>query len=143
VDPDDDNYLSNDAIRNNKTITSFTFHRDYRVDLILFRQILGAVTNAAYFKPFIAHELLSTEELTLSTRLDVMYAAAMRPSGTPGDGDHWGLELDGQLGLETRSGFNASLTLGLLLPMDALADPVSGDNADPVFAMRGFFGWKF
>lgn len=143
VDPDDDNYLSNDAIRNNKTITSFTFNRDYRVDLILFRQILGAVTNAAYFKPYVSHELLSTEEFTLNARLDVMYAMAMRPSGTPGNGDHWGLEFDGRVGLETRSGFEAALTLGLLVPMDALDDPTTGESADPVFAMRGLFGWRF
>lgn len=143
VDPDDDGYLSNDPIRNNKTITSYTFNRDYRVDLILFRQILGAVTNAAYFKPYVSHELLSTDSLTLSARLDVMYAAAMRPSGTPGNGDSWGLELDGRLGLESRSGFSAALTLGLLLPMDALADPITGETAEPVFGMRGLFGWRF
>lgn len=143
LDPDDDAYLSNDTIRNNKTITSFAFNRDYRVDLILFRQLLGAVTNAVYAKPYLERELLATEELTLNARLDVLYAAAMRPSGTPGGGAHWGLEVDGKVGLETRSGFTAALTLGLFVPLSAFEDATTGDLPDPVFAMRGAFGWRF
>jgi uncharacterized protein (TIGR04551 family) len=143
VDPDDDGYANNDAIRNNRTITSFHFNRDYRLDLILFRQILGAVTNAVYFKPYISHELLRTETSTIYARLDALYAMAMRPSGTPGGGDHWGLEFDGRFGIDTVSGFTASLALGVLLPLDALNDPLTGDSPDPAFAMRGLFGWRF
>lgn len=143
VDPDDDGYATNDAIRNNRTITSFAFHRDYRVDLILFRQVLGAVTNALYVKPWIAHELLTTEAFALSARLDVLYAAAMRPTGTPGGGDHWGVEFDARIGLEMRNGLSVALTAGLLVPLDALENPVTGESPDPSFALRAIVDWRF
>ncbi len=143
VDPDDDAYATNDALRANGTITSFIFNRDYHLDLVLFRQVIGAVTNAAYIKPWIAGEVLRSEDLTLSLRLDVLYAMAMRPSGTPGDGRHWGLEVDARVVLETVDGFTASLASGILLPFDALADPLTGADAEPAGAVRALFGWRF
>src|SRR5690606_36248621 len=136
VDPDDDAYATNDALRANGTITSFIFNRDYLLDLILFRQVIGAVTNTAYIKPWIAGEVLRSEDLTRSLGLDVLYAMAMRPSGTPGDGRHWGLEVDARVVLETVDGFTASLASGILLPFDALADPLTGADAEPAGAVR-------
>ena len=34
-----------------KTISTFSFHPDYRIDLILFKEILGAVAGAYYLAP--------------------------------------------------------------------------------------------
>lgn len=143
VDPDDDAYAANDALRKNRRITSFWFDRDYQVDLILFREILGTVTNAFYLKPWVARTVLATDELTLKLRLDALYAIATRPSGTPGQGDQWGIEVDGRAILETRAGFRASLALGALFPLDALDDPDTGRRPDPVFAVRSMLGWAF
>ena len=33
------------------------FNRDYQVDLILWHQLYGAVTNAAYAKPFLQYDI--------------------------------------------------------------------------------------
>lgn len=143
VDPDDDAYAQNEAIRGNDTISSHWFNRDYRLDLILFRQILGAVTNAVYFKPWVATDILQMEGATLTARLDVLYALAVRPSGTPGGGKHWGVEFDGRIGLRLTSGFEAQLGLGLLLPLDALDNRATGEGADPAFAAQGIVTWTF
>ena len=143
VDPDDDAYATNDALRDNGTVTSFIFNRDYRLDLILFRQVIGAVTNAVYLKPWVSYDLFRSDDLRLSLRFDLLWAAAMRPSGTPGDGQQWGLELDGHVGLETTGGFTATLGVGLLVPFDALRDPVTGDDPEPAGALRGVLGWRF
>ncbi len=143
VDPDDDAYATNDALRGNENITSFFFNRDYHLDLILFRQVIGAVTNTAYFKPWVSAELLRTDDLELAVRLDVLYALAMRPSGTPGDGDNWGLEFDAKVLLDLTSGFSASLAVGVLVPLDALDNARTGKSADPAGAVRALLGWRF
>lgn len=143
VDPDDDAYATNDALRGNENITSFFFNRDYHLDLILFRQVIGAVTNAAYFKPWVSAEVLRTDDMKLGVRLDVLYALAMRPSGTPGDGNSWGLEVDAKVMLDLTSGFNASFAVGVLVPLDALDDATTGASSDPAGAVRALLGWKF
>ncbi|MBL8784472.1 MAG: hypothetical protein JNJ59_06205 [Deltaproteobacteria bacterium] len=143
VDPDDDGYATNSDLRNNHTITSYVMNRDFHIDQILFRQVVGAVTNAFYIKPWIASEVLKTDAATLTVRFDLLYAAAMRPSGTPGGGDHWGLELDSQATLDLTSGFRASLILGVLMPFDALADPDTGAKGDPAVSIRALLGWRF
>jgi uncharacterized protein (TIGR04551 family) len=143
VDPDDDGYLANDEIRKNRTINAFYFHRDYHLDLILFRQVLGAVTNAFYVKPWVASEVLKTDALALTLRLDVLYALAVEPEGTPGDGRHWGVEADGRATLAFENGFSSSLAVGGFVPLDALQDPVTGASASPAMAIRALLGWQF
>jgi len=143
VEPDDDAYAQNDNVRLNRRVTSFFFNRDYRIDLILFRQVLGAVTNAVYFKPWVSFDLLQMEEGTLFARLDFLYAMAAVPEGTPGGGRHWGVELDGRIGLRLESGLTASLAAGVLIPLDALSNRVTGASPDPAFGLRGLMTWSF
>src|SRR5690606_38123882 len=112
----------------NRDVTSYWFNRDYRLDLILFRQIIGTVTNAIYVKPWVATEILRMESAVLTARLDVLYAAAAVPAGTPGDGQHWGVEIDGRVGLTTTDGFDTTLALGVLFPLDALDYRDTGES---------------
>ena len=140
---DDAVFAADDALRANRALTGFAFHRDYRLDLILFRQVLGGVTNAAYVKPWISHDLLSGESLRLRARLDVLYAAVMRPSGTPGGGQSWGLEVDGRIELGLAGGFEAQLAAGVLVPLDAFGDPLTGALPAPAWALRGIAAWRF
>ena len=124
-------------------ITSFWFNRDYHVDLILFQRILGGVTNTVYAKPWISSVLLDTESARLGARIDVLYAAAARPSGSPGRGSHYGVEVDGRVTLDLPDGFAFELAGGILLPMDALQGRLSGEAADSATLVRGLFTWKF
>jgi hypothetical protein len=143
--PDDALYLddASRAIRHNRTITSFWFHRDYHVDLILFRQVIGTVTNAIYVRPWISYTLLESDSLRLGARFDLLYAAAANPAGTPGNGRHWGVEMDGSVWLDMPYGFGITLNTGLLVPLDALDDPSTGQAASPAFAFRGVFSWRY
>ena len=143
VDPDDDAFAQNDNVRNNRVVTSYAFNRDYRIDLILFRQVLGAVTNAVYFKPWIAKDILAMEGATLSARFDALYAIAANPEGTPGNGKQWGVELDGRLALKFDAGLTAELGLGVLIPLDALDNSVTGKSGTPAFATRLLGTWSF
>jgi len=124
-------------------LTSFWFNRDYHVDLILFQRVLGGVTNAVYAKPWVSGVLLDTETAKLGARLDVLYAAAARPSGTPGLGKHYGVEIDGRVTLELPQGFEFELAGGLLLPMDALQGRATGEAAESATLVRGLLSWRF
>jgi uncharacterized protein (TIGR04551 family) len=111
----------------NNSINKFTFDPDYHVDLILFRQIIGAVQNATYFKPGVSYDIVDN----FSARLDMIYALANRPVGYPGNSFNLGLELDaGLMYHNEEEGFYASLVYGVLFPFGALNFPkeIFGDQ---------------
>lgn len=134
---------ANTNVSENGLVTSYWFHRDYRLDLILFRQVIGGVTNAVYVKPWVGYTLFDSGDTRLTTRLDVLYAAAARPSGTPGRGKHYGVEIDGSVGLEMPAGFGLDLSAGVLLPMSALDDRDTGASPSVAFALRTLLSWRY
>lgn len=101
-------------------VHNFTFSPDYHVDLILFRRILGTVTNATYLKPSVSYDILDS----LSARLDLIYSLANVAVSYPGNSNNLGLELDGSvLYHNDRQGFYAGLAYGVLFPFAALNFP--------------------
>ncbi len=76
---------------NDGTWTNFRFNPAYIQDLLLFRELLGTASNAAYFKPWIAFYFF---ENNFSGRLDIEYAVAQQRTATWGDKSNYGLELD-------------------------------------------------
>jgi uncharacterized protein (TIGR04551 family) len=109
-----------DSVEGDDTISNFFFDYDYHVDLILFREILGTVTNASYFKPFLSYEL--TDRLTFKTQVVTSFSHV--PVSTPGNGIMYGIELDGDLGYANEDeGFFAGLSYGVLFPFGALDHP--------------------
>ena len=102
------------------SLNEFRFDFDYHVDLILFRELLGTVANAVYFKPTIQYDLLDS----IGARLDIIYSLAHRPVAFPGNSANLGFEID--LDLYYRNvdeGFYAGLQYGLLVPLGALDRP--------------------
>ncbi len=131
----------------NRRLTGFKFDRDYFIDLILFREVIGTVTNAVYLKPYIAYDFFESPEDTLGVRLDVLYAEALRPVATPGNDGFLGLETDLRLYYHTQSGFRFDLESGLLLPGGAFnyrpADPVNNRDAELAFTLQSRLTAKF
>jgi uncharacterized protein (TIGR04551 family) len=101
------------------TISRFVFDRDYKVDLILFRELLGAVSNAAYARPFLHYEL--TKSMLL--KVNNVTAAALKPVATPGNDTLYGIEFDADLGYEN-NGFMAGVSYGVLFPLGAMNHPL-------------------
>lgn len=113
----------------NNRIGRFTFDPDYHVDLILFRRILGAVTDATYFKPGVSYDIVDN----FGARVDLMYALANHPVAYPGNSANLGLEIDAQLMYKNEEeGFYAGLVYGVLFPFSALGLP--GDIYGAQFA---------
>ena len=102
------------------TIGKFQFDPDYHVDLILFRRLLGAVSNATYFKPTIQYDLNEA----LSGKLDVIYSLANRPVSYPGNSINLGVEVDASIMYKNEEeGFYAGIMYGVLFPLGALSLP--------------------
>jgi hypothetical protein len=83
------------------------------------------------------------EDAKLTARLDVLYAAPVKPAGSPGQGDHYGVEVDGHLAMTWPGGFELAVSAGVLLPLDALRDRETGATPDPAFALRGLLSWSY
>jgi hypothetical protein len=78
-----------------RNLTGFRFNPAYMQDLLLFKEILGTVSNAAYVKPWLAFYFFQNN---MSARADIEFAGAVDRRGTiAGDKSLWGLELAGSV----------------------------------------------
>ncbi len=121
-----------DCVKVDNDVTNYRFNPDYAVDLILFREVLGTVTDAFYVKPHIGYNL--TENL--GARADVMYAEALFASSTPGQQNPLGLEVDLSGFYGTEDGFYLMAQYGIMLPFGAFAQ--SATDVDPQFRSPQF-----
>lgn len=107
-------------------ITNFVFDPDFVVDLIFWRQLVGAVTDAVVIRPSIAYDL--TEEL--GGRLDIIYSRALFAESTAsssftsdqvgGLDANLGIEADVSLFYRSKHGFFGQFQYGIFIPMDGL-----------------------
>jgi uncharacterized protein (TIGR04551 family) len=100
------------------TLTQFIFNRDYQVDLILWHELYGAVTNAAYAKPFLQYDITKSIMFKVSN----VTSFALKPVATPGNGEFYGTEFDGDIGYNGNHIF-AGISYGILFPFGAMAHP--------------------
>jgi uncharacterized protein (TIGR04551 family) len=134
---------------NDHDINNFKFSPEYHVDEILFRHILGTVTNAVYFKPKVAYwfDLQQNRQIGLVGAL--IYSMALIPVSTPGNALSYGIEMNvGATYRNTAEGFYAGVTWGVLWPLAALDRsptvwPVDARDATAAQIVRTFFGIRF
>jgi len=128
------NLLGDSAVCNARhacDLTQFIFNRDYQVDLILWHQLYGAVTNAVYVKPYLQYDITKSIMFKVSN----ITSFALKPVSTPGNGSVYGTEFDGDIGYNAGHIF-AGLSYGVLFPFAALAHP-----ADDILAGGGGFNY--
>jgi uncharacterized protein (TIGR04551 family) len=138
-----------------RNLNDFHFSSDYHVDEILYRRILGSVSNAIYFKPNLTYwlDLDSKKEREVGISGSIIYSLAPVPVSTPGNSINYGIEMD--LGVQYRNqreGIYAGFTWGVFWPMAALARPMvdasaplwqQGEDANAAQVLRMFVGIKF
>jgi len=133
------------------SIRDLKFSPEYHVDSILFRNILGTVTNAIYFKPAVSYWFDLAQGRQLGVNGTVIYSLAQVPVSTPGNSLQYGLEMNaGVTYRNTAEGFYAGMTWGVLWPFGALnrpsplwTDTQGAGNASAAQILRGFLGVKF
>ena len=112
------------------SLNEFRFDYDYHVDLILFREIMGTVANATYFKPWVQYNVVDT----FGARLDMIYSLAHKPVAYPGNSPHLGLEFDLDIFYRNpEDGFYAGLQYGVLIPLAGLhrSNAAATRNGEP------------
>lgn len=123
-------------------ITNFKFDPDYQVDLILFREVLGTVTDAMYVRPHVGYNLTDN----LGARLDLIYSHAIFASSTTAvvEGSNpMGLEIDGTGYYGTEDGFYLMLQSGFLLPFNAFKHYTEVGDVDLERFGNPQFAWTF
>ncbi len=117
-------------------IDNFRFHPDYRIDRILFREIIGAVTDAVYVRPHVRWNIVRLGKSDLSASLAGIASFAPYAISTPGQKSPLGVELDPTLAYGARDGFGAALEHAVLFPLAGLDNPQLGLRAHPAQLIR-------
>ena len=110
-------------------VNNFRFNPDYHIDRILFREIIGTVTDAFYLRPHVLFRLFQHERGQLEARLAAVASFAVYPESTPGGSRPLGIEIDPTIAYDTNFGFSAALEQGTLIPLAGLDNPDLGLNA--------------
>ena len=114
------------------TVSTFRFHPDYRVDLILWRNILSRVEGAYYFRPGVEYDFTKNlEGERFGGRAEIIWSRASKFVQTPGHKADLGIELDLSVYYQSKDGslnddpskiggFFAMLQYGVLFPLGGL-----------------------
>ena len=105
-------------------ITNFRFDPNFNIDLILFREVLGTVTDALYVKPHVSYFV--TEDL--GVRADLIWSNAIFGSSTPGLSNPLGVELDATGFYKSDDGFFIMLQGGAMVPLAGLGHARDSGN---------------
>jgi len=97
-------------------VDNFRFNPNYRIDYILFRQIIGTVTDAAYVRPHARIELGAFGPGKLTARFASVASWAIEPGSTPSGKRFLGVEVDSQLAYGGKDGLVAQLVHAVLFP---------------------------
>lgn len=141
VAKDSDSYLAGDPSRginyvDNTQVSSFMFDRDYHVDMLMYREVVGAVTNSVYIKPTVTATFVDDSDLKLGTQLSLIYGHAIDARSTPGQDNPMGVETDLKFFYEAPGVARADLEMGFLVPLSAFRRGPNGPDAEPAFTIQ-------
>ncbi|MFL5352190.1 TIGR04551 family protein [Archangium sp.] len=123
-------------------IRNFRFNRAYRVDSILWRELIGTVTDAAYVKPTLRYSLAHGFDVFGSA----IYSQAIYAESTPSFTSRMlGIETNLGARYETEDGFVARIDWSVLFPLSGLQE-LQADNQRELataHAIRGTLGIRF
>ena len=109
------------------TVNNFRFNPDYHVDQILWRRIIGTVTDAIYLRPRVTYEPISGLRLEGT----LIASLAMEPASTPSGERPLGVELDLSVSYRMEWGFMLRADYGVLFPLAGLNNTRLGLDAEP------------
>jgi len=127
-----------------RNIRNFRFNQDYRIDMILWREIIGGITDALYLKPTLSYDVTEGFRLFAS----IIYSRAIFAYSTPsGNNANLGIEMNAGARYETEDGFFAQFAWGVLFPLGGLqqspGNVVTLPSLDTAQALRGMLGIRF
>jgi len=147
-----------------RNFSTFRFHPDYRIDLILWRNILNRVQGAYYFRPSVSYDFNREKNgQRIGGGAAFIWSRASEFVQAPGNARDLGIELNFQLYYQAKDGtlnddpdkmggFYTSLQYGVLFPLGGLdylpleeaefpaSDPFESETAQ---TLRWFLGIMF
>ncbi len=119
------------------TVDNFRFNPDYRIDMILWHQIIGTVTDAFYARPMVQWQPL--DGVTLDGAL--IASLALEPTSTPSGKQPLGVELNLGVTYSMHYGFEARVQYGVLFPLAGLDNLRLGYDAEPAHALHALLAY--
>ena len=116
-------------------VDNFRFHPDYHIDQILFRNIIGTVTDAVYARPHGRVVIAGARSTRLSATTAVIASSAVDSQSTPSGKAPLGVEIDPTLNFETHS-FLAAFDYGVLFPLSGFDNVVTNVSPKPAQIIR-------
>jgi uncharacterized protein (TIGR04551 family) len=124
-------------------VNAFRFSPDFRIDQILFREIIGTVTDAVYLRPHLRAVIATNPRGTLSATAALIASWALYASSTPGGKTPLGVEVDPSVSYDSTDGFHALLEYGLLFPLAGMDNPAQNLTAQPAQLLRLRLAYTF
>lgn len=136
-----------------RTFSTFRFHPDYRVDLILFRNILSRVQGAYYLRPSVAYDFTREKNgQRIGGNAALIWSRASNFVQTPGNEPDLGVELNFGLYYQAKDGtlnddpdklggFYTSLQYGVLFPLSGLGYYASQKGIAPDLQTAQMVRW--
>ena len=121
----------------------FKFAPDYRVDRILFREILGQVTGAFYVRPHARARIFKFASGELRAEVAAIASFASADKWTPSGDRGLGVEIDPGLVYKSRDGFFVALDHAVLVPLSGLDNTALGLKAQPAQLVRARVAFLF
>ncbi|AUX34498.1 MULTISPECIES: TIGR04551 family protein [Sorangium] len=127
-----------------RTYSTFRFHPDYRVDQILFRNILSRVQGAYYFRPGVDWDFARDKNgQRAGLGAAAIWSRASEFVQAPGNARDLGIELNGQLYFQSKDGtlnddpdkmggFYTAVQYGVLFPLSGLGQLKGEKNLQPI-----------
>lgn len=119
-----------------RNFNAFVFDDNYFVDMLMFREIVGGISNAVYLNPFFKYDLYAKQNDVLGVRIDLISAFAMQSEATPSGKSFYGVEAN--LGAYYRQPrYGVDLTTGVFIPGNVFNAEVGRERLP---AYRSFTG---
>lgn len=131
-----------EAGRDNR-VDNFRFHPDYRIDRILFREIIGTVTDAFYLRPHARWTVWRHPTGELVAQVAAVASWAVEANSAPGGENALGLEIDPTVLYQSHDGFQLALEHAVLFPFGGLANPALELSPRPAQLFRARVAFAF
>jgi uncharacterized protein (TIGR04551 family) len=118
-------------------LNNFKFDPDYQVDLILWREMYGSITNAWYTKAQLTYNFYGNPWIDegIGLRVAGIYSMAINKVATLGQAEPLGVELNAHLRWGSRDGYFFSVDYGILFPLPGLSYArIQNDERREIFA---------
>jgi uncharacterized protein (TIGR04551 family) len=127
------------ALPGDTEVNNFRFHSDYFVDLILWRRIVGTVTDAVYLRPWVRWE----SDFGLRLEGVAISSFALNEQTPPGQKSPLGVEVDVLAAYRYDEAFELRLAFGTLFPLAGLSNPALGLDAEPAVTLHTVMAYLF